>query len=331
MHHSPRARAIRFACTLFLAMVTSLAHRAATAQDYPTGPITVVQPYAAGGAAEIYARLVAEGIRTALNQPVIVVAKPGAGGLIGGEFVAKVKPDGYTLLIATSSYAIFHLGKKDMPFNLLTDFEPISLSSFGPAFAIWTHPSVPAKTVPEFVAYAKANPNKLNFGSTGFGTPGIITSEFMRRTGTQMRDIPYKGAAETSLALQRGDIHFSADIATSLKAQFDAGKVTALAVLSKERDPLLPGVPNAAEAGMPGFEASVWYLWLAPPGTPRAIINKLNGAINAALRNPQLRTTIRDRFGGTVLGLSPEDTRKFMQDEVAKWKTIADGLGIKPE
>ena len=257
---------------------------------YPTKPIRLVVPFPAGGATDILAREVAKHLTETWGQSVVVDNRPGAGGNIGSELVAKSPPDGYTLEMGTvGTHAINASLYSKMPYDHVKDFVPVILVAGVPNVLV-VNPSVPVNSVQEFIAYAKANPGKLNFASSGSGTSIHLSGELFKvMAGVQMTHVPYKGSAPALQDLLGGQVQLMFDNLPPSLPQIKAGKLRALAVTSATRAPALPDVPTVAEAGLPGFEASSWFGVLAPAGTPPAIVAKLHGALMTVMKDPGVR------------------------------------------
>src|SRR5213080_3585621 len=276
----------RIAAIIALAMSAALTQ--AHAQNYPTRAITLVIPFAPGGSTSIVGRGVADKISELLGEKVVVDNRPGAGGTVGTKAVARSEPDGYTLVLGyTGTLAIGPSLYKNVGYDPRKDFAPIGLIGNAPNSLV-VHPSFPAKTIGELIAYAKANPDKVNFGSAGAGTASHITGEyFARAAGIKLVHIPYKGTGPALVDLLGGHIPMAFAPIPATHPNVTAGKLRALAVTSVARTGLLPDVPTIAESGLPGFDASLYYGLVAPAGTPRPIIDKLNEALRAALKSDE--------------------------------------------
>src|SRR5690242_10886670 len=291
--------AISMALTVIVAGTAPVA-----AADYPTKPIRLVVPFPPGGTTDILARAVAQKLAETWNQQVIVDNRSGAGGNIGADLVAKAAPDGYTLVMGTvGTHAINPNLYGKMPYDHVKDFAPVILVAGVPNVLV-VNPSVPAKTVQEFIAYAKANPGKLNFASSGSGTSIHLSGELFKvMTGVQMTHVPYKGSAPALTDLVGGQVQLMFDNLPSSLAFIKAGKLRALAVTSKTRAAALPDVPTIADF-VPGFEASSWFGLLAPAGTPPAVIAKINGEVAKWLATPEAREKLTAQ-GANVAGGTP--------------------------
>ena len=296
---------------------------------YPTKPIRLVVPFPAGGATDIFAREVAKHLTEAWGQSVVVDNRPGAGGNIGSELVAKSAPDGYTLEMGTvGTHAINASLYSKMPYDHIKDFVPVILVA-GVPNVLEVNPSVPVNSVQELIAYAKANPGKLNFASSGSGTSIHLSGELFKvMAGVQMTHVPYKGSAPALSDLLGGQVQLMFDNLPPSLPQIKAGKLRALAVTSSTRAPALPDVPTVAEAGLPGFEASSWFGVLAPAGTPPAIVAKLNAEIAKWLTTPEAKEKLA-AVGANIASGTPEDFARHIQAETAKWAKVVKESGAK--
>ncbi|MEP6657532.1 MAG: tripartite tricarboxylate transporter substrate binding protein [Betaproteobacteria bacterium] len=312
-----------------LLAIAPLAH--GQAASYPVRPIRLVVPFPAGGATDILARAIGQRFSEVLGQPVIVDNRPGAGGNIGSELVAKATPDGYTLLMGTvGTHAINPSLYAKMPYDHVKDFAPVILVAGVPNVFV-VHPSVPVRTVGEFIAYAKANPGKLNFASSGSGTSIHLAGELFKvMAGVQMTHVPYKGSSPAIQDLLGGQVQLMFDNLPSALPQIKAGKLRALAVTSANRTPTLPDVPTVAEAGLPGFEASSWFGVLAPAGTPPAIINRLNAEGVKWLATPEAKEKMQN-LGANAAGGTPDDFAAHIRAETVKWARVVKDSGAKAE
>ena len=325
---------IRFALRV-LSVVAVIAGLAATgdalsqAPAYPTRPIRLVVPFPPGGATDILARDVAQKLTEAWGQSVVVDNRPGAGGNIGAELVAKAAPDGYTLLMGTvGTHAINASLYAKMPYDHIRDFAPVILVASVPN-VLEVNPALPVNSVAELIAYAKANPGKLNFASSGNGTSIHLSGELFKvMAGVQMTHVPYKGSAPAVADLISGQVQLMFDNLPPSLPQIKAGKLRALAVTSSARAPALPDVPTVAEAGLPGFEASSWFGVLAPAGTPPAIVARLNAEIAKWLATPEAKERL-SKQGADAAGGSPEDFVKHIAAETAKWSKVVKDSGAK--
>jgi tripartite-type tricarboxylate transporter receptor subunit TctC len=303
--------------------------RIASAQAYPTRPVRLIVAYVPGGPTDIIARLMGQWLSDRLGQPFIIENRAGAGGNIGTEAALRAPSDGHTLLLALVPNAINATLYDKLNFNFIRDIAPVA-GVVRTANVMEVNPSVPAKTVPEFIAYAKANPGKLNMGSAGNGSLQHVGGElFKLMTGVDMLHVPYRGAGAALTDMLGGQIQVMFDSMPSSIEYIRAGKLRALAVTTKVRSEALPEVPTVGEF-VPGFEASGWFGVVAPKGTPSEIVDKLNAEINAILSEPKTKSRLTE-LGGTVLGGSSADFGKFIADETEKWGKVIRIANIKPE
>jgi tripartite-type tricarboxylate transporter receptor subunit TctC len=305
------------------------ASRLAQAETYPLHPVHVVVPQAAASSTDIHARLISQWLQEHLGQPFVVDVKPGAGGNVGTEFVVHATPDGYTLLTVNSQNAISPALYPELTFNFLKDIAPISPVSIAPMI-MEVNPSLPVTTVPEFIAYAKANPGKINMASAGVGGPQHLAGElFKAMTGLNLVHVPYRGSTPAVTDMLAGNVQLMFDVTPTALPQVKAGKLRALAVTTKERIPALPDLPSLSDF-LPGYEAEGWLGMGAPAGTPKDIVGTLNKQINDALGDATIKQRLSD-IGVIVRGGSPEDFGKFCASETAKWGKVIRDAGIKPD
>jgi tripartite-type tricarboxylate transporter receptor subunit TctC len=303
--------------------------RLARADTYPSHPVRLVVPQAAGSSTDIHARLIGQYLSEHLGQPFVVDVKPGAGGNIGTEAVVRSTPDGYTLLTVNSQNAISPALYPELTFNFIRDIAPIGLISIAPMI-MEVNPSVPAKTVPEFIAYAKANPGKISMASAGVGGPQHLAGElFKSMTGLNLVHVPYRGSTPAVTDMLAGQVQLMFDVAPTALPQIKAGKLRPLAVTTKARLDALPDIPSLSDF-LPGYEAEGWLGMGAPTGTPSDIIAALNKQINAALADAAIKQHLTD-IGVVVQGGSAADFGKFIASETAKWGKVIKDAGIKPD
>ena len=303
--------------------------RIAMAQTYPSRPVRLIVTTAAGGSPDIIARLIGQWLSERLGQPIIVDNRPGAGTNIGTEIGVRAPPDGYTLLMALSANAINATVYDKLPFNFIRDTAPVASIASIPLI-MEVNPSVPAKTVPEFIAYAKANPGKINMASGGSGTPAHVAGElFKMMAGINMVHVPYRGEGLALPDLISGQLQALFGVMPASLGYIKAGKLRALAVTTAKRQELLPDVPTVGEF-LPGYEARGWYGIVGPKATPVNIIEKLNQEINAALADPTMKTRLTD-LGCAVFAGSPADFGKFIAEETEKWAKVVKFSGAKAD
>lgn len=301
----------------------------AQTQDYPSRVIKLVIPYPPGGPTDSIGRLLAQKLGENVRQQVIVENKPGAGGNIGTNLVAKSAPDGYTLVMGTNGPLAANLSLvKDMPYDPLKDLAPITLAFRAPSL-LATNPAVRARDVSELIRLLKANPSEFSFASAGLGTSSHFAGElFKSMAGVQMVHVPYKGDSQSMMAVLSGEPQvFFGSITTALP-QLQAGRLRVLAVTSAARVPLLPDVPTLAESGLPGFDLGGWYAVMAPAGTPSEAIQKLNKAFVSVVNDPEVNEKIRS-MGGIPIGSSPDEVTELIRTDIPKWAAIARASGAK--
>ncbi len=303
--------------------------RFAWAQVYPTRPVRIIVGFAPSGATDIMARLMGQWLSERLGQQFIVENRPGAASNIGTEAVVHAPPDGHTLLVATSVNAINATLYDKLSFNLIRDIAPVASIHREP-FLVEVNPSVPARTVPELIAYAKVNPANINMASAGVGSGNHVAGElFKMMTGVTFVHVPYRGAGPALVDLLGGQVQVMFATMSSSIEYVRGGKLRALAVTTRTRSPVLPDIPTVAEFA-PGYESSFWTGVGAPKNTPAEIVDKLNKEINAALADPKMKARLAE-LGATVLPGSPADFGKLLADETEKWAKVVKFAGIKPE
>jgi len=315
--------------TLFaIATLFALAPSAADAQTYPNRPIRLLHGFSPGGAADALARIVSDGLSKRLGQPVIVEAKPGAGGNIAAAAIANAAPDGYTLGLVTGAHAISGTLYKKLAYDPTNSFEMVSTLVYY-ALVIAVRADSPAKTLPDLIAMAKQKPNELSFGSVGFGSTHHLAGELLTATaGIKMVHVPYRGDAPSVTSLLGGDVPVIVGTTVLLAGQIESGAIRGLAVTSPTRTPLLPNVPSAEEAGLKGYDVRTWAGLLLPKGTPADIVQKLNAETASMLADPAVKKALETATGGDVRGSSPEEMRALIRSEIAKWAKVIDEAKI---
>ncbi len=301
----------------------------AFAQDYPSKPIRLLVPYPTAGTTDPLSRMLADALGKALGQTVVVENKPGANGNIGTAEAVKAVPDGHTLVVVSSgTLATNPALYKSMPFDVKKDLVPIATFSSVPNILV-VHPSVPATNLAEFTAYVKANPDKINFGSSGNGSSMHLAGELYRKmSSTQMTHVPYTQLSQATSDLLSGQIQTMFQLVPGISQHVRAGSVKAIAVLGPRRNPALPNVPTSAEGGMPGLESASWLGVMAPAGTPKAIVERLNREVNAILKSPEIVKRYNDLGAETLIG-SPDDFAKYLDAETRKWSEVVRFSGAK--
>ena len=311
------------------AFVFATAAPLARADEYPTRPVTLVVPYTPGGSTEILARIVGDKLGKRLGKPVVVEMRPGAGTVIGATMVAQAPPDGYTLLMATPTpMAINVTVHRKLPYDPATDFVPLGMVASAP-FLLLVNPTLPVHSVKELIAYAKANPGKLSYGTGGVGAPHHLYMElFKSMTGTQMTHVPYKGSLPALTDVVGGHIQLMFCDIPPAAGMITAGKVRVLAVSTGERVPSYPDVPTVAEAGVPGFAVAGWFMIVAPVKTPRTIVDKLHDNLVAVAADPDVKARIAQLSLVELSTPSIAEMQDYVQSEIARWGKIVQQAGI---
>jgi tripartite-type tricarboxylate transporter receptor subunit TctC len=298
---------------------------------YPSKPIKWVVPYTPGGITDSVTRLVTIKLQEALGQPIVIENKPGANSIIGADLVAKSAPDGYnvlTVIAAHAANATLYAGK--LPFDPVKDFTPVSLAAVAPLI-LTVNNDFPARDVKGLIDYAKANPGKLSFGSSGVGAAAHLTTELLKQaTGIDMVHVPYKGTAPALTALMSGDIQVLVDVPSSLMSHVRGGKIRALGMFSSRRVPGAPEVPTIAEAGGPPLEGSTWVLFLMPANAPREAVNRVSSEVAKILATPEMKDRL-EKLGIDAVGSTPAEAERFLEAEIAKWSKVITTAGIKAE
>jgi tripartite-type tricarboxylate transporter receptor subunit TctC len=320
-HRSARRGIVKFAaCAIALWFVAPAVY----AQPYPNRVIRIIHGFAPGGAADTLSRIMADGLSRQLGQSVIVESKPGAGGNIASEAVARATPDGYTLGLITGGHAISGALYNSLGYKPVDSFEMISTVVYY-ALVVAVRSDYPAKTLGELIALAKAKPGSLSFGSVGFGSTHHLAGELLKNAaGIDMVHIPYRGDSQAIAALLAGDVPVIVGTSVLVAPQIESGSVRGLAVTSSERSKLLPNVPSAAEAGLKGFDVRTWAGLIAPKGTPPEIVAQLNAAVQAALADPAVKTKIETAVGGDARGSTPAEMHDLIVAEIQKWNAVID-------
>src|SRR5919204_1020798 len=303
----------------------------ALAQPYPAKPIHLIVPFPPGGGNDTVARAIGQQISPELGQPVVIDNRPGAGGSVGAELAAKSAPDGYTLFLAgVGSHAVNPNLHSRLPYDPVRDFAPITLVASAPSVLV-VNPAVPARSVAEFTAYARANPGKLNYASNGQGSAAqLAAAMYESMAGVKMVHVPYKGIAPAMTDLMSGEVQLMFGTIVALVPHIQAGKLRALAVTSRKRSPLLPDVPTLAESGLPDYQAGSWYGIMAPAGTPRDIVERLNGAVVKAIRHPEVAKRLVQE-GAIVIGSTPAEFGAHIKAELARVAAVVRAAGIRIE
>lgn len=315
------------ACALALVASSSMAQ----AQNYPSKPIRWIVPYTPGGFTDNVTRMVTAKLQTLLGQTIVIENKPGANSIIGADMVAKANPDGYTILtVITAHAANATLYDGRLPFDHYKSLAPISLVAISPLI-LTVSKDFPAKNVKELLAYAKANPGKVSFGSSGVGSAAHLTSELLAHTaGVQMVHIPYKGTAPALADLMANNIQMLVDVPSSMMPHVNSGKVNGIGMFAKDRLPMAKDVPTLPQSGGPAIESSSWVMFLAPGNTPPEIINKLSQAVNEVVQTPEVKARFIE-LGIIPVGSTPAETKTFLKDEIQKWGQVIKTANVKAE
>jgi tripartite-type tricarboxylate transporter receptor subunit TctC len=302
---------------------------AAAAQDYPSRPVRIVVPFGPGGPADVYARVLGQHLSEALKQQFVIDDRPGAGAVIGTEIVAKSPPDGYTLLMMSNTHTTNETLLADRkPYRLMKDFVPVAPVNSSDLVMV-VHPSVPAKTLQEFIALAKAKPGALSYASSGPGTPYHMAGElFKAMSGTDILHVPHRGSGEARNSVMGGHVQMMLDAVTAMAGNVESGQVRALATTGLKRTTILPDVPTLAEAGVPGYEATIWLGIMAPAGTPPAIVERLNAEIGGIIARPEMRTAWAKQ-GAVPMTMTPAEFGAFLERDIAKWAKVVALSGAK--
>jgi len=321
---------IRDAALAAICVLASWLPAAASAQGaYPSKPIRIVVPYAAGGGADILARLIGQQLGERLKQPVIVENQGGGSNTIGMSAVKRSDPDGYTLGVATPVFVVAPIGMKTPPYDALADFAPVAMFGFTPLILV-VHPSVPAKDLKEFIALARSKPGSLNFASLGsFTTQGLAAFLFNQMAGIDAVEVPYKGSAPGVTDLLAGNVQYMFNALPSMLGHVRAGKLRALGVSGANRDPEIPELPTIKDT-VPGYVVTTWYSLVAPRGTPKEVVDRLNHEVNAILRQPEIAKQLHER-GLEADTMTPEELGQHLKKEAATWAKVARDAKLKPE
>ena len=300
----------------------------AWSQSYPSHPVRIIVPFAAGGPADIYARVVGQRLQEALGQPFVIEDRPGGGSVVGTDAVAKSAPDGYTLLMMSNTHTVNESLISNKPFQLLRDFVPVAPVNYSDLVLV-VHPSVRANTLKELIALAKSKPHVLNYASSGPGTPYHMAGElFKAMAGLDIVHVPYKGSSGARTDILGGQVQMMFDAITTMAPNVRAGKLKALGTTGKVRSPVLPEVPTVAEAGVPGYEAVIWLGIMAPAGTPKPIVERLNAEIRKIVHSPEIKEAWAKQ-GAAPMSMSTEEFGQYLREDIAKWANIVKISGAK--
>jgi len=317
---------------LLLALVALACCGAApvVAQDYPSRPVKIVVPFAAGGPADVYARYIAQRLQESLGQPFVVDDRPGGGSVVGTDIVAKSAPDGYTLLLMSNTHTVNESLMPGKPFQLMRDFVAIAPINYSDLVLV-VNPSVPASTLQELIALAKAQPGKLNYASSGPGTPYHMAGElFKSMAGVDIVHVPYKESSGARTGVLGGQVEMMFDAVTVMSEHVKAGKVKAIATSGTARSAVMPNVPTLAEAGVPGYDAVIWLGLMAPKGTPPAIVAKLNAEVSRIVARPEVKADWAKQ-GAAAMVMTPDAFTQSLNDDVVKWERIVKISGARAD
>ena len=318
-------------CIALLMSAAALAAGAQSGAPYPSRTIKWIVPYPPGGITDSVTRLVTQRVQDTLGQPIVIENKPGANSIVGVDLAAKSPPDGYTMLTVIAAHAAnatLYSGK--LPFDSVKSFMPVSLVASAPLI-LTVNNDFPAKDAREFIAYARANPGKISYATSGIGSASHLTTELLQQTaGIRMVHVPYKGTGPALAALIAGDIHMMVDVPSSMMPQVRGGKIRAIAMFAAKRVAAASEVPTLAEGGGPAIEGSTWVMFMAPAGTPREMVNRLSAEVGKTMAGAELRNRF-EQLGIEPLGTTPEQAARFLDDEIAKWAKVITTAGVKAE
>ncbi|HEX6137021.1 MAG TPA: tripartite tricarboxylate transporter substrate binding protein [Casimicrobiaceae bacterium] len=302
----------------------------AAADDYPSRPVKIVVPFAAGGPADVYARFLAQRLQESMGQPFVIEDRPGGGSVVGTEIVAKSAPDGYTLLLMSNTHTVNESLMPNKPFQLMRDFTPIAPINYSDLVLV-VNPAVPVKTLPDLIALAKAQPGKLNYASSGPGTPYHMAGElFKAMAGLDIVHVPYKESSGARTGVLGGQVEMMFDAVTVMNEHVKAGKVRALATSGNVRSSVMPDVPTLAEAGVPGYEAVIWLGLIAPKSTPPAIVQRLNAEVTEIVARADVQAEWAKQ-GAVAMTMTPEAFGRFLADDIVKWERIVRISGARAD
>ena len=315
---------------LALALAVALLATPGFAQDYPTHAVKIIVPFGAGGPADVTARQIGSILQENFSQPFVIENRTGAGGVIGTLEVSKAAPDGYTLLMMSNTQTANESLVPQRKYELMRDLAPIAPVNYSD-LVIVVHPSVPAKTLQEFIALAKSQPGKLNYASSGQGTPYHMAGElFKSLAGIDVVHVPYRNSGEARSGVLGGQVQMMIDAVTAMAPNVAEGQVRALATTGKTRSSVLSGVPTVIEAGIAGYDATIWLGLMAPAGTPKPIIDKLNAAVNAAVKRPDIVKLWTDQ-GAVPMSMTPDEFDKYLRGDIVKWAAVVKQFNEKPQ
>jgi tripartite-type tricarboxylate transporter receptor subunit TctC len=317
-----------FRSALALAVSMLCASFGASAQSYPTHPVKVVVPYAVGGTADVYGRFLAAKLSEAMGQPFVIENRPGGGAVIGTDAVAKSAPDGYTVLVMSNTHTVNETLIPKKPYDLLKDLAPVTGINSQDLLLV-AAPGTKANNLREFLALAKSQPGKLNYASSGPGTPYHMAGElFKHMAGVNIVHVPHKGSDQARTAVLGGQVDIMFDAISTIVGHVNAGKLKALGTTGKSRSSVTPNIPTLAEAGVPGYEATIWLGLMAPAATPKPILEQLSAAVNKVINSPEVKANW-SKQGAVPMGMAPDQFGAFIKDDVAKWAKLVKETGMK--
>ncbi len=325
MNPSPTRRR---ACWVLGAAALCCAALPAAAQDWPTRPVKLIVPFAPGGSADVFGRFLAQRLQEVFGQTFVVENKPGGGAVIGTDAVAKSAPDGYTLLVMSNTHTVNESLLPNKPYQLVRDFTPIAPINASDLVLV-ARAALPSNTLPELIRAAKAAPDAMSYASSGPGTPYHMAGElFKAMAGIKILHVPYKGSAGARTDVLGGQVDMMFDAIPTMSEHVKGGKVKALAVSGRSRSPIMPDVPTLAEAGVPGYEATIWLGLVAPKGTPAAVVNRLNAEVSKITANAEVRRTWATQ-GTAAMTMGVDEFARYINDDIAKWANIVKLSGVK--
>jgi len=328
MKHFP---AVRKSIAALICAAACVVHAPlAVAQTYPAKPVRIVVPFGAGGPADIYARFLGARLQETMGQPFVVEDRPGAGSIIGTEVAAKSPADGYTLLMMSNTHTVNESLVPKRPFTLMKDFVAVAPVNYSDLLMV-VHPSMPVHNVKELVQLAKAKPRGLNYASSGTGTPYHMAGElFKAMAGVDIVHIPHKGSGEARTSVMSGQVEMMTDAITTMAPIAKGGKVRAIATTGSKRSNIMPEVPTVSEGGVKGYEATIWLGIMAPTGTPKPVVDRLNGEITKVVNRPDVRRSWQEQ-GAIPMSMSPGEFERYLNADIAKWAKVVKMSGARPD
>ena len=311
-----------------LALTLALVFSPALAQNYPSHPVKVVVPYAVGGSADVYGRVLAAKLSESMGQPFVIENRPGGGAVIGTDAVAKSAPDGYTVLVMSNTHTVNETLIPKKPYDLMRDLAPVTGINSQDLLLVGA-PGLQANNLKELLALAKKEPGKLNYASSGPGTPYHMAGElFKHMAGVDIVHVPHKGSDQARTAVLGGQVDLMFDAISTIVGQVNAGKLKALGTTGNHRSPVTPNIPTVAEAGVPGYEATIWLGLMAPAATPKPILEQLSAAVNKIIHSPDVKNNWAKQ-GAAPMGMTPDEFGKFLRQDIAKWSKLVKDTGMK--